>query len=180
MSSANSEALENYAAALLHLAVATDQLAEIEHDLTKVQDLMVESEELRCFLANPVITAEGKTTALRRLLGADISQITLEFLDILVLTGTIRRLNAIVESFFRQLAARRNKVSGEIVTAVPLSPEIVATIEKETSRILGKDVSLRVRVAPDLLGGIYLRVGNFVIDGTLDHQLELLAEALRL
>ena len=60
------------------------------------------------------------------------------------------------------------------MTARPLTPERTALIEKETGRLLGRTVSLRVRVDPKLLGGLYVRVGDFVIDGTVDTQLDAL------
>ncbi|MGQ9663419.1 MAG: ATP synthase F1 subunit delta [Kiritimatiellia bacterium] len=179
MRNEGSETYEHYATALLSLALAADQIAKTEEDLSALQRLVAKNEELRRFVTDPLIRIEGKILVLRRILGTGVSELTLRFLEILVVTGAIRNLDAIVESFFQQLAARRRKISGELVSPVPIPPEKVAIIEKEASRILGKDVKLRVVTDPDLLGGLYLRVGDFVIDGTIDRQMKTLAASLR-
>ena len=179
MPSEGSESHDQYAAALLSLALAAGQVEKTEQDLSALEAMVGKNEELRRFLTDPLIQTEGKILALRRIVGTSVSELTLRFLEILLVTGAIRNLNAIVESFFRQVAARRRKISGELVSPVPISPEKVASIESEVSRILGKDVKLRVVTDPELLGGLYLRVGDFVIDGTLDRQLKTLAARLR-
>ena len=60
---------------------------------------------------------------------------------------------------------------GEMQYQVLFDPDRLAAIEQEISRIIGKPVTLRVKINPNQLGGLYVRVGNFIIDDTIENRL---------
>ncbi len=161
-----------YAAVLLNLARATDSLEPVEQSLADVVPVLHESEPLRAFVTDPVIDAEGKRRALRELLGDAVHPVLLGFLCLLVEQGGIARLKDIAAAFFEQVSDVRHSASGELVSPVELPAETVAAIEAETGRLLNKQVSLRTRIDRSLLGGVSVQVGDFVVDGTIDRQLE--------
>ena len=171
MEAAKPEA-QQYAVALVELAKATQTLARIEQELTAVCDLVDRNEEVRRFLADPKIRKQGKIEALRKIVKPQPEPTLLHFLNILVDKDRISLLNDVASHFFRQISLDRGRITGELVSPTPLPEEKVALIRKETSRVLGKDVDLRVRVDPGLLGGFFIQVGDFVLDDTIDRQLE--------
>jgi F-type H+-transporting ATPase subunit delta len=66
----------------------------------------------------------------------------------------------------------------EVTTAIPLDDEDKLKLGKRLSEILGKPVTLKILVAPELLGGIVIRVGDKLIDGSVRHRLQTLSKEL--
>lgn len=161
-----------YAEALLSFARAANRLDQVSEDIATVVSLVSQNEEMRRFLADPHVKPEGKEAALRDLLVDKISPLTLKLMLAIQEQDFIARIDQVAERFYENTARLRESSTGEIVTARELPAEMVKEIEQEASRVLNQQVSLRVRVDPSLLGGVSLRVGNFVLDGTVEHQLE--------
>ena len=163
---------QDYAEALAALGRAAGELPRLERDMTAVLDTVQASEELRRFMADPFVKDEGKCAALAELFGGQIHGALLRFLQVLEEAGAFSELSAVAEAFFQLTSSSRESLSGEIVSAVPLADATLAAIEAETGVALGKRVQLRPRVDSSLLGGVLVRVGDWVLDGTVDHQLE--------
>ena len=167
-----------FADALVAMGKAADCLPRMESELAEVLPLIADNERVRKFLSNPTILKLGKRTAIEQVVGDSVHPTLLCFLSFLVDENQLVRIDAIAESFFEKVSRIRQEASGELVSAVPLQKEKVALIEKETGILLNKKIHLRTRIDPSLLGGLYVRVGDFVIDGTLNKQLTILQQAL--
>jgi F-type H+-transporting ATPase subunit delta len=173
-----------YGEALFRLGEACGSVQRTERDLAAVLDLLEHREDVGRFLADPRVETRGKAEALQRLLDPGIDSSLLHFLLILLEKGRLKDLRAIAEVFFKKAAAVRGSVSGELVSAAPLPEEKVAAVEREMGRVLGKTVRLRARVDPMILGGVAVRLGDTVVDGSVRRRLEamrahLLASVLR-
>jgi F-type H+-transporting ATPase subunit delta len=135
-------------------------------------DLLDSSDSLARFLADTTLDNEGKRRALDELLSGHVHPVLLHFLMLLIEQNELRRFKNICHRFFDEVSAARRQVSGEITTACPLTPEQVKEVEREVGRILDRDVSLRVREDGGLLGGMRVKIGDFIIDGTVDARLD--------
>jgi F-type H+-transporting ATPase subunit delta len=135
-------------------------------------------EELRRFLADPALRTEGKRRAIEELFEGRVHPVLLHVLMILVEQNALHKLPRIADVFYERLSDLRDKISGELVTVRPLSETQHGEIEAEVSRILGKRVHLLVREDPNLLGGLRVRVGEFILDGTVDRRLESMRQSL--
>jgi F-type H+-transporting ATPase subunit delta len=163
--------VERYADALFALAEATGRLAEIEARLPPVVDLLTDHGPLREFLADPAVSVRGKTAALDEVLAGQAPDLLLRFLAVLQDEGALTRLPEIQAAFHARVSGRHAARSGEVVSACPLSEDRVEAIAREASRILGAPVRLRPRVAPGIVGGVCVQVGDWVLDGTVEYQL---------
>ena len=159
-----------YAEALLALAEAAGSSSRIEQELVSLLDLFETNTALRRFLADPAVKTEGKKTALHELLCERVSPVLLHFVLILQAEGVLPQIRAIGEDFFRLFTSKRRKVTGTLLSAVPVPDDKLAVIEREAGRVLGKDVHLRVRVETGIMGGMRIQVGDFILDGTVEHQ----------
>jgi F-type H+-transporting ATPase subunit delta len=167
-----------YADALIVLAEAAGDLDGLERDLSTVLAAIEESEDLRRFLADSRIMREGKSLALDRMLKGQIGPVLLNFLRMLQEQQRLHDLPELAGICYQRVSESRRMAAGELVAARPVSPSQVALIEQEVSRILNKDVHLRTQVDPDLLGGVRVRVGDLVLDGTLEHYFRSVQERL--
>jgi len=163
--------VECYAGALLALAEAAGREAEVERDLVAMLDLLECDEEVRRFLADRSVRKAGKKKALEQLLDGRICHVLVHFLLILQEEKLLREVRPIAESFFAQYSSRRQQVTGTLTSAVQISPEQVEKIEQEAGHLLGKNVHLRVRIDAGILGGLRIQVGDFIVDGTVEHDL---------
>ncbi len=164
--------LDRYADALIALSEAAGVSAEVEADLLELSEFLRGQEALREFLASAHVGEEGKDRALFQVLDRRVHPLLTHYVLMLRSLGHLGHLPAIAERFFSRLSGARRQATGEIVTAVPLSPEKLAAITREVGRTLGKDVRLQPRIASGIVGGILVKVGDVIIDGTLEAQLD--------
>lgn len=176
MSTSESKA-DSYAAALTALADASGVSERIEKDLCAALDLL-ESEEVRAFLRNPFVFAEGKKRTLGELMGGRVSDCLLHVLCVMAAAGDLAELPRTAERVFQRAAQRGNEVAGEVILAHQLSVEKIATIEREVGAIIGKSVRLHARIDPDIAGGVVVRVGDVVFDGSVRRELEEISRRL--
>jgi F-type H+-transporting ATPase subunit delta len=171
MHSPKNDIIQHYAEALIALAEAGDLLARFEKEALLLGDLLRQSEELRRFLHDPGVQGAGKKFALTQLLDTRVHPALVYFVLMLQETGHLALLPEIVDEFYAQLSSLKQKAVGDLVISRPLDPDRLAAIEQEISRIIGKPVTLRVKINPNQLGGLYVRVGNFIIDDTIENRL---------
>ena len=169
---AKDDKTEHYADALIALGKAGGALRTIEHDAIHLLDFLSESEAVQRFLDSETVAREGKRRAIQEVLKGHSHPLLIDFLVMLVSAGDLPLLGAIAERFLTKATEVHERISGEIHMAAPLSNHHLAEIESEVGRILNKQVSLRPRVVPGILGGILVKVGDFILDGTLDRQLD--------
>jgi len=153
-------------------------LSEIEENLTDALTLLEKNEEVRKFLRTPHVAEKGKRRAVEQILRGKVHPALLYFLLTLIEQNELPLLKGVAAIFFEKASLLRKKIAGELVSSRPLSGEKVEAIEQEVGRIVGRHVHLRVRLDPGILGGIAVQVGDFVLDGTIDHQLEDIRQAL--
>src|SRR5207249_3751690 len=88
------------------------------------------------------------------------------------------RVLHVIEEFGAIAAASRQKVSGEIITAVALDDATLDRLAAELSRVTGKNVQLFKKIDPSILGGAVIKVGEQIIDGSLRRKLDQIRERL--
>ena len=77
-----------------------------------------------------------------------------------------------------RLMEHRQVVRAEVTTAVPLSPESAAQLERRLADVTGRRVTMTTSVDPALIGGAVARVGSTVYDGSIATQLDKVRERL--
>lgn len=168
---AGNDKAEQYAQALLAIARANDAVDSVTGDLAHLLDFIRDSAAVREFLAAGDVTIPGKQHALGELLSGRIHPLLVQFVLLLAVAGDMNMLGDIAAAC-AAAGGDRQAAIGEIQSAVPLSAARIAAIEEEVALRLGHTVRLRPRLMNNILGGILVKVGDTVIDGTLDTQLE--------
>ncbi len=169
---ASPDKTDHYADALIALGNAAGVLRTIEHDFVHLLDFVSNNEDLQRFLDSETVAREGKRRAIRDVLKGHSHPILIDFLIMLVTSGDLPYLKNVATCFLEKAAEVHECVSGEIHIATPMADHHLAQIEAEIGRILDKQVNLRPRVMPGILGGALVKIGDFIFDGTLDRQLD--------
>jgi F-type H+-transporting ATPase subunit delta len=147
-------------------------LDRVESELFTFAQAVDTSPELQMALTDPSETPEGKAALVRDLVGASASPVTTSLLVHLAGNLRGRRPAAAVEELARLAAEERQRQLAEVRTAVTLTPEQEQRLAAALSRIQGRDVRVNVIVDPEVVGGIVVRVGDDVIDGSVASRLE--------
>lgn len=160
-----------YAESLFRLASAEGLTDRVEEELHDLERLYESNYELKEFINNPRIKAEGKRDAIAELLGDKLSRITLNHLYLIVDQERGRMLPKIAEEYYRLASEVRAKVSAEVITAVPISDGELDNLAEKLKRLTRKDVYLRARIDESILGGAIVKVGDKVLDGSVRNKL---------
>ena len=102
----------------------------------------------------------------------------LNFLKIILDKRRTHDLKAIVKKYVQLVNAHNNIVEGKVTTAIRLKNEDKMHLEKKLSTMTGKNIQLKNEVDPSIIGGILVRIGDKVIDGTIQSRLNELQKDL--
>lgn len=168
-----------YATALGWLAEERKQLDEVERDLELVQNLLHESEEFRFFLYNEQVAVAERCAFLERIFKEELQALTLHFLYLVIHKHRARYLDDIIEAYVEYANARRGILVVRVTTAKELDEMLTENLREGLGKALDAQVRLRSSVDPSLLGGVVVRVGDLLIDGSAITRLTQLGHTLR-
>lgn len=169
---------KRYAEALLVEAESAGAVEEIERQILEAAKLWSASRELRIAATHPGLPLERRRTALKRVFAGRVHDLLIGFLDLLVRRRRIDLLPEVAEAFDRLADRSRGVVKVRVRTAAPLPAPQRAALENQLVRRLERKIELTEEVAPSLLGGLAVRIGDTVWDGTLAGRLRHLREWL--
>lgn len=169
-----------YATALFELAREQDTLAAVERDLTTLERLLAESAPLRQIVRSPVMTRAAQAAAMAELAGrAGLADLTTRFLGVLATNRRLAALADIIRDFRRLMAAHRGEIRAEVTAARPLDEQRVAALKAKLKAIVGREVTVDAQVDEALIGGLVVRIGSRMIDGSIATKLARLERAMK-
>ncbi|MBM7853733.1 F-type H+-transporting ATPase subunit delta [Desulfohalotomaculum tongense] len=167
-----------YAQALYEIAVANNGLDALEAELKAVNAVIEGEQGLQKILFHPQITTAEKKQVVSQLFEGRVSETTINFLYLIVDRHREAYLSDIVEEFINQANEARNRVDAEVISAKELTAEQKKSLAGVLNRLAGKEVSPEYKVDASLIGGLVVRIGDKVIDGSVKHKLESLKQSL--
>lgn len=167
-----------YAEALFAVAQAEGPLAEVEDELFRVAQVIKGNDELRDTLADPHIPVATRQQVIVDLLDGKATPATVSLVSMVIGTGRIRDLPAIVDELVARSAAVANKEVAEVRSAIALTDDQKSRLADALGQATGKQVEVKVIVDPSLQGGVVAQVGDTVIDGSVRRRLDQLRNAL--
>lgn len=167
-----------YAQALYQIALAEDAVDKAEDELFQIRKMMESQRELREFLRDPNLPADGKKKALSEILADKASRLTINHLEFVIDQGRGDLIPQIAEVFSDTVFAARNQAVAEVTTAIPLTPELSESLQKKLSQVIGREVVIKNLVDESILGGVVVRLEDRVINGSVRHSLDELHESL--
>ena len=169
-----------YASALFDLARGSKSIEAVEASLATLEQASVESPELRRLIASPLIgrdAAAGAVKAVAAQIGVD--PLTANFLGVLATNRRMSQLPRVTEAFRQMAATHRGETSAEVTSAHPLDAGQMDALRAELRARAGRDVTVYAKVDPAILGGLIVRIGAQMIDGSIRTKLNTLATAMK-
>jgi F-type H+-transporting ATPase subunit delta len=171
---------ERYANALFELALDQNTLPAVEADLTNLAAIIDESADLKRLVRSPVFSASEQSRAIDAVLAkAGIGGVVANFVKVATANRRLFAVPEIITAFKRHAAKHRGEIAAEVTSAEPLSDKHVTDLKAALKASLGKDVALDTHVDPSLIGGLIVKVGSRMIDGSLRTKLNSLKLAMK-
>ena len=179
MSIVVSKVAEPYAEALLGLAQANNTLKETTNDMNIVSQFLVNSSDLKKFLASPVITREAKRNVVKDVLGEQIAASTLKFLLLLIDRNRIALVDEIAQRYLELSYKQESIEIAKVISSIQLSGQQQQNLAEKLKTITGaKQIKLALKVDPNLIGGFTVEIGSKYIDTSIRGQLRQISNLL--
>ena len=167
------EATETLATeAALEAADARGELEGVEDDLFRFGRIVAGDPELSRILTDRSVPAAGKSALLDQLLTGRVSPVTAQLLRNHLTRSSVGNAENAIERLSEVASRRRGQSVAHVTAAAPLTTAQEQRLADVLGRIYGRAIGLQVTVDPELLGGLVIRVGDEVIDGSVLRRLD--------
>jgi F-type H+-transporting ATPase subunit delta len=161
-----------YAEALFELGKEQNTLNILDKELLIVKEVFTEDENLYKLLNHPKISKQEKKNIVKEVLPA-VSETVYNTLYLLIDRHRQNIVPELVDSFLKLSEEERGTAKAELITAKELTSEEINEINITTSAIVGKkSLEINTVVDPTVIGGVKLKIGNRIFDGTIKSKLE--------
>ena len=164
-----------YAAALFQAAVAKSEAPQVRADLATAAKILSDKTPV---LRHPRVSPEDKKKLLKTSLGSAIGATSLRFLELLVDKKRYDLFALAAVDYGRLLAEAGGTAKAVVRTARPFSADARKALLARLKTFVGKDIELDVKEDPELIGGLTVKIGDWVLDSSLRGQLRRMRESI--
>lgn len=171
---------ERYASSLFDLALEQKSEGAISAELTRLEKLIAENEDLKRLIVSPVFSADDQFKAIAAIADkAGFDGLVGNFLRVVAKNRRLFAVPGIIRAYRAIEAKHRGEVSAEVTSARTLTAEQETELKAALKSVTGKDVTIHVVVDPSIMGGLIVKVGSRQIDTSLRTKLSSLKLALK-
>ena len=169
----STETSERYSRALFEVSKETKELEKVETDIKKFLELLSQSDEIRNFIKDPTQSINYQNNVIKVIskeLG--FSKNLINFFYLLIEKRRIFFINKISESFLRLCLKKRGELKASLISSKELSKSELDKISIELSKSMGVSLKFDYKVDKELIGGLKLQLGSFMIDTSIQNKLK--------
>jgi F-type H+-transporting ATPase subunit delta len=169
----STETSERYSRALFEVAKEAGDLEKIEADIKNFQSLLVNSVELKNFIQNPTQSKDNQINLIKLLADKfNYSKILKNFMFLLIDKRRIFFAKKITDSFLKLCSEKRGEVKASLISSKELSDTELESISKDLSSSMGSIIKFDYKMDKELIGGLKLQLGSFMIDTSIKNKLK--------
>ncbi|AJH13312.1 ATP synthase F1 subunit delta [Myroides odoratimimus] len=174
----STRAAARYAKAMLEVSGQKGNAEAINSDMILISESVSQSEDLKVFLTNPIVSGEIKLNALLEVF-ANVDQSTKELFKVLKANNRFEILGVIALQFQEQYEALKGIERVVVTTAVPMDAALESKVlSKVQSLAPGKQIVISNIVDASILGGFILKMGDKQYNASIANQLQVLKREL--
>jgi F-type H+-transporting ATPase subunit delta len=171
-----------YAQSLLELADAAggdEKIVETGGELSVIAEMIRDDAEVAEFLRSPIVDSEKRAESLRRIFEGRVSDLVLRFMLVLNGKGRLGEFGSMASGYDQLVNERMGRVEVDVMTVDgALAPDQLALLGEKVKAKLGQEPVFHQYADESLIGGLVLRVGDQLIDGSVRGQLRRMREEL--
>jgi len=171
-----------YARSLYELAEESggrDMVLELADELEQVIEILASEHALAALFNSPVIDTDRRTSTIRTIFEGQVTDLLLRFMLVLNANGRLGHLELIQVAYDQLVQDAFGRIEVDVITASPIDEAALARIGERIKAALGKDPVLHPSTNPAIIGGVQLRIGDELLDGSVATKLRKMGANLR-
>jgi len=160
-----------YSEALFDVAIEENKVDQLFEELKQVTDLFKEFPEFFELFKTPKISIEDKKKTVEEVFGGKISSEMMNFLKTVLDKRRSSAIFSIKNEFDEKVFTHKGIEKATVESAVALDDAQLKELEEKLSAMTGKVIQLKNQINPEVVGGLLLRVGDKVVDGSIRKRL---------
>ena len=168
----STETSERYSRALFEVVEENNELEKTENNIKNFAALLKNSSEIKNFIHNPTQSKENQNNVIKLLADKlNFSKSLKNFMFLLIEKRRIFFVEKIIDSFLRLCSQKRGEVKASLISSKELSEAELDSISKELSSSTSSTIKFNYKVDKELIGGLKLQLGSFMIDTSIKNKL---------
>jgi len=169
-----------YAKAIFQICLESQSLDSVSKDFSSLKNLFEVSKELQNFLVNPLVSRDSARQVVSQISrSASFSETTRNFLEFLAEQKRLGLLRDIIQAFDEKREQYQGLVRANVTSSCEMTEQQSQDLAKKISDLVGARVKLQSVVDPEILGGLVVRFGPFLIDSSLRSTLNKMQNMLK-
>jgi F-type H+-transporting ATPase subunit delta len=158
-----------YATALFELALDNKAVDSVKNDLDQFDALIAGNADLHRLVRSPAFGADEQLRALTAILAkAGIGDLTANFLRVITVNRRLFAVRDMIRAYRALVAQHKGEVTAQVTVAEKLSDKNLDALKSALKSVTGgKEIDLDVKVEPTIIGGLIVKVGSRMVDGSL-------------
>ena len=175
----STETSERYSRALFEVVKETGELEQVENDIKNFQNIFNNSPELINFIQNPTQTIKTQQNVMNLLSEKlNFSKNLKNFFLLLIEKRRIFFIKKIIISFLRLCSKKRGEIKASLISSKELSQTELEKISNDLSSAMGSTLKFDYKLDKDLIGGLKLQLGSFMIDTSIKNKIKKYEQAM--
>ncbi|MBN2794357.1 MAG: F0F1 ATP synthase subunit delta [Clostridia bacterium] len=163
---------KTYSSALFELALEEHMIDTILAEYAFVKQSINENPEFFEIIVSPRIPLEEKKTILDKTFGNQISEVLLNFFKLLIDKKRSQVMMEVYDDFKALVDDHKGNIVATVESVIELDAAEIKNLEEKLNTLTGKNVSVNNVINPDIMGGLVVKVGDKIIDGSVKRKLE--------
>jgi len=175
----SNETSERYSRALFEVSKESNELEKAENDIKNFQSLYDLSLDIKNFFKNPTQSINQQIEVINLLsekLG--FSKNLKNFFLLLIEKRRIFFVKKISETFLKICSAKRGEIKASLISSKELSKSELGEVSNALSKAMGATLKFDYKVDKDLIGGLKIQLGSFMIDTSIKNKLKKFEQAM--
>jgi|TARA_B110000438_G_C15791798_1_gene641025 F-type H+-transporting ATPase subunit delta len=169
-----------YATAIFQLANADNQLDKVAKDFLRLDGMIRSSKDLERLIHSPIMSRKDQGRALTEILNkAGMCELTQSFVGTIAENRRLYLISEMITSYNTLLADHLGEATAEIVTAMTLTDKQIKQISISLKKAIGSNVAIKAKVDESVLGGLIIKIGSKMVDGSLRTKLQQLRFSMK-
>lgn len=167
-----------YASALMDVSRESGDSESLHGELNFIAALLSDEKDFGAYMASPRFSKEEKKGFVKKVFSEHLSEHIVNFLNVLIENGRQNELQNISAAFDDLMDDLNNRMKVEVVSVSELNENALENIRSVLKQRFGKDITVKERADTSILGGIIIKAGDLVIDGSLAENLKRIRDDL--